>query len=421
MLSSDALFSFNYTGRVAHFDLYADGTGWESSETYNQKYTWERDGSSIAVTYDAPVTVESYETVNCNGTVAQIPVELTSEGVTLTMLGERAVAITTTETAAYPTCASLNGPRTTTAARTILTMDNFQVIDVAELEGNAQTIYVWDSAKNAVVADVAELKADGTGKALLTNQTFTWEMNADGGPEETGKIISAQFSGWSAEYLSFRDIDTLASDIFWEVRVGNDGDDGVFMGAGASVFADPEYAVEFTAEDVAGHRFYQFGKGEEGVDDARLGGFRLRFDANGTGAQEVDHINGSDAVVLDTSATFRWEIVEGPVGVEIVVSRTFDTGVPEADAYNNCAVGSIGCIVFDERRIIPMVADEGRVYWMEVRRIAGPGQTISDVDATHLVRFYDREPFVAQAVMAKQQRAAAVSLPRKLLDGAKQH
>jgi hypothetical protein len=243
-------------------------------------------------------------------------------------------------------------------------------------------------------------------------------MNADGGADEEGKIIRAEFEGWSAEYLSFRDIDELASDIFWEVRVGNDGADGVFMGAGASVFADPEYAVEFSESDVAGHRFYQFGKGEEGVDDARLDGFRLRFDADGTGAQEVDHIDLNDAVVLDASATFRWEIVEGPVGVEVVVQRTFNTGT---GTYDNCAEGSSGCIVFDERRIIPIVADGGRVYWMEVRRIAGPGEALSDVDATHLVRFYDLEPVSASAMMAKQKRAANVSLPRKLLDGAKQH
>jgi len=418
MLSSDALFSFNYTGRIAHFDLYADGTGSESSQTYYQEYTWELDGSSIAITYDAPVTVNSYESVDCQGTFAQIPVELTSEGVTLTMLGERAVAITTTEAVAYPTCPSLDGERTTTAARTILSLDNFKVIDTAELAGNAQTIYVWDSTKGAVVADIAELNGDGTGTALLTNQTFTWEMNADGGPEETGKIIRAEFEGWSAEYLAFRDIDALASDIFWEVRVGNDGADGIFMGAGASVFADPEYAVEFTDADVAGHRFYQFGKGEEGVDDARLGGFRLRFDANGVGAQEIDHINLSNAVVLDASATFRWKIVEGPVGVEVVVSRTYDT---VAQAYNNCAVGSTGCIVFDERRIIPMVADDERVYWVEVRRIAGPGEALNDVAATHLVRFYDREPNTAPAVIAKHKRSSDVSLPRKLLDGAMQH
>ena len=40
-----------------------------------------------------------------------------------------------------------------------------------------------------VVADVAEINADGTGTALLTDLTFTWEMNADGGPEEEGLIL----------------------------------------------------------------------------------------------------------------------------------------------------------------------------------------------------------------------------------------
>ncbi|HEY6642514.1 hypothetical protein [Povalibacter sp.] len=418
MLSTDGLFSFNYSGRIAHFDLYADGTGFENSETYDQPHTWTRDGSTIEVTYSTPVSTISYDTVNCNGTVAQFEAHYVSNGVDLTFLNERTVTITTTSQISYPSCPSLDGPKTSTVARSVLSMDNFKVIDVEELKGNAQTIYVWDSGQSAVVADVAEIYADGTGRALITGQDFTWELSADGGPEAEGKIIAAQFDGWTAEYLSFRDIDELSSDLFWEVRVGNDGDGGVYMGAGASVFADPEYAVTFTEQDVVG-RFYQFGKGDETSGDARLGGFRLRFDANGMGAQENDYIDGNGNVQLDASAAFRWAIATGPVGVEVVVSQTYNTAI---NSYN-CAVASANCIVFDERRIIPIVADDNRVYWMEVRRSAPSiGTTVADDTApTQLVRFYDYEPFAeAASLSAKPKLGASRTKQRELLRGASQ-
>jgi hypothetical protein len=307
-------------------------------------------------------------------------------------------------------------------------MDNFQVIDEEELKGNARTIYVWDPAKQVVVADVAELNADGTGRALLTGQDFTWEMNADGGPEEVGKIVHLESSGWTAEYLSFLDIDALASDIFWEVRVGNDGSDGVFMGAGASVFADPEYAVEFTAEDVVG-RFYQFGKGDETLNDSRLDGFRLRFDEDFTGSEESDYRDPATGLVALDSETnkpyfgFVWSIEDGPVGVEVVVSKTFNTSTQQY----SCAVGSANCIVWDERRIIPIVADDEhaqglRVYWMEVRRSAGEGVVGPDTPETKLVRFYDYAPFAAApvGVSAKIKGGEKVTKQHELLRGAKQ-
>ncbi len=420
MLSSDALFTFNYTGRIAHFDLYAGGTGSESGETYDQSFTWALDGSTIKVTYNQPVVTESWDTVSCGDVPKQYRATYTNAGVELTFLSSNSVAITQTSNIQYDdgACSSLNGPQTSTVARTVLSMDNFQVIDVEELKGNAQTIYVWDNSQQAVIADIAEVHADGTGRALLTGQDFIWEMNADGGPEENGKIFHAEFDGWSAEYLLFRDIDELASDIFWEVRVGTDGDGGVFMGAGASVFADPEYAVEFTAADVVG-RFYQFGKGDETVNDPRLDGFRLRFDAGGTGAEEVDSINANDNVVLDASRTFRWSIDEGPVGVEVVVSRTYDTG----NGSYNCELGAtLGCYAFDERRIIPMVAnDDNRVYWLEIRHSAPAiGLTAADdQEPTYLVRFYDYEPLSAApvGVSAKIKGGAKVTKQRELLRG----
>ena len=300
-------------------------------------------------------------------------------------------------------------------------MDNAQLIDAEELKGNAQTIYVWDPKQQKVVADVAELDANGTGRALITGQDFLWELNADGGPDEVGKIIRAEFNGWTAEYLKLREIDDLASDLFWEVRVGPVPNEMVYMGAGATVFADPDYAVEFTAADVAG-RFYQFGKGDETSGDPRLSGFRLRFDANFTGSEEDDYIDDNGTLQLNDSRNnatmaFRWNIETGPVGVEIVVRRTFNTS---AKTYN-CAVGSLDCIVWDERRIIPLVANDGRVYWIEVRRNAGTGVVGASTPATHLVRFYDHERLGGLPGASKPKLGTSATLQRQLLDGAVRH
>ena len=75
------------------------------------------------------------------------------------------------------------------------------------------------------------------------------------------------------------------------------------------------------------------------------------------------------------------------------------------------------CELFDERRIIPLVADEARVYWLEVRRSA-QGVIDADTPATHLVRYYDYEP-LSGAVSAsfKTRVAPTANKPRALLRG----
>ncbi len=426
LLSKDAAFTFNYTGRVAHFNLHEGGVGSESSETYEQSFHWTADGSSIRITYDQPVQTWSWDSATCGDTFAQYQGRYVTEGATITFLNARTVAITKTSNVTYAACPALNKPaHTSTAARTVLTsVTEFQQIDLESLVGQAQTIYVWDAAKGAVVADVAEVNADGTGTALLTNQSFTWEMNTDGGADEAGYILRANFAdGTQAEYLVLREIDGLASDLFWEIRTSNNGP--VLMGAGASIFADPADAVtELTATAVAG-RYYQFGVGDEISRDPRLEGFRLRFDLDGTGAYEEDVIDNDSVVVLDqrnqAERAFRWTIEEGPVGVEVVVRRTWDLA---AHVYN-CEFDALNpdCVLFDERRIIPIVAnDAGRYYWMEIRRLAPPGGAVThSTPVTHLARFYDKPTPSAPAVVSKASRSAdGGGKARDLLRGARQ-
>lgn len=409
LLSSDADFSFNYSGRVMLFDFEEGGTGTVSTDTFDQSMTWAVEGSTIRVAYASPVETVSFDTENCvgDGGVRQVEAHYLSEGVTIAFLNERTVAITTVSDVTYADCGAL-APREdiSTVARTVLSMDNFQVIDAEELQGATQTIYVYDSAQQAVVADIATLAADGTGTTRLLNLSFTWALDS------TGKIVQAQFNdGATAEYLSLRDIDDVASDLFWEISTPGDGP--VYIGAGATVFADLEYAVTFTAEDVPG-RFYQFGVGEEGVDDARLKGFRLRFDENLMGAQEYDFIDENDAVVTvdETDESwngFRWTLD----GNEVVVRRTWDT----VARVETCLFGEPNCIVYDERRIIPLAMVATRVYWVEQRRM--DDVVTADTPPTQLVRFYDYEPLTGAAVSgsAKTRIASKVSKPRALLRG----
>ena len=54
-------FTFNYSGRIQHFDLYAGGVGSESSETYDRSFTWSLDGSTIRIMYEAPVVTFSWD------------------------------------------------------------------------------------------------------------------------------------------------------------------------------------------------------------------------------------------------------------------------------------------------------------------------------------------------------------------------
>src|SRR5688572_1026071 len=66
MLSTDAGFTFNYTGRIVHYDFEADHTGWVTTETHNVPITWEVDGKQLKITYPEPIETVSYEFEDCD-------------------------------------------------------------------------------------------------------------------------------------------------------------------------------------------------------------------------------------------------------------------------------------------------------------------------------------------------------------------
>jgi hypothetical protein len=142
----------------------------------------------------------------------------------------------------------------------------------------------------------------------------------------------------------------------------------------------------------------------------------LRFDADFMGAQEYDVVDENGAVGVDDETThsyngFRW-VIEGD---SIVVRRTWDT----VAHVETCEVGAANCMVYDERRIVPLAADGARIYWLEQRRFNNQTGVTNATPATRLVRFYDFEPLAAPATIGSQK--ARMQLPpskqRALLRG----
>lgn len=408
LLSTEEGFTFNYTNRVSMFTFNQDGTGYATGGTYDQPMTWTISGNTVAVVYDEPIATISFDTVNCNGSVRQVRTRYESEGATLAFISERTVAISKTSDVIYEGCPSLpSGVDTSTVARTVLTENDLQQVDLEALRGSTHTIYVYDAALQGVAADIATLNADGTGITRLTNQTFTWEL-------EDGKFITAQFAdGSSGEYMVLREVDGFTSDLFWEVRRPNGR---VYTDISASVYLDPEYAVDLTPESAVG-RFYQFGIGDETTADERLKGFRFRFDADGSGAQEIDRIENGALVTTDETvdpwAAFQWTID----GSDIVVRRTFD--VTTNPVTPDCTFGTAQCVLWDLRRIIPLAADGNRVYVLEQRAMDDYYGVTNATPRTALVRFYDQE--AASSGQNKPMTPRVGSKPRELLHGAKNY
>lgn len=388
MLSDASDFSFNFFNRVNSYAFDADGTGVAAAGSWNTEMTWAIEGSSIQITYNAPVDVTSYDIVDCDGSPRQIEAAYQSEGAKVTLLNSRMLAITETNEISYPGshgCSNLQTHEvTTTVARTILNDSDFQQLTGDDLDDTTQSLYVYD-AMAGVTADVADLNADGSGSTWAFGKQFTWALDS------TGRVITATFDdGTVAKYRALATTDFVTTDLFYEIETP----EGRRVDAGASVYADPELPLVFTPENVPG-RYYQFGIGLEGGGDPSLKGFRLRFDADGTGAQEDDYIDDDDQVaVYDETNTpefaFHWSID----GVDLVVQRAFDVQAGQ----HGCQVGPVDCELYDERRLVPLALNGSRAYWMEYRRSDEIKVTDSTVPTT-LIRFYDREPLDASAII----------------------
>lgn len=405
MLSDASEFSFNYFNRVNAYTFDQDGTGTAAAGSWNVDTTWAINGSSIEISYGETVHVQSFETIpDCPAVSGQVATDFASDGVKLTLLSDRVVAITETSQITYqPECGLDPRTETTTVARTVLEDDDFEQIDVAELAGSTQSIYVYDQ-DSGVTADIADLHADGTGRTWAFEKDFTWALDG------SGRVVDVTFAdGTVAQFRSLREVDYITTDLFYDITTA----DGRYVDAGASVYKDPELPLVFSPENVVG-RFYQFGIGIEGSSDERTKGFRLLFASDGTGAQEDDRIVNDLLVTQDGSNTpdfnFHWDID----GEDVVIQRTFDVANEQYD----CVPGSADCIVYDERRLVPLATmqlptGQNRAYWMEYRRTDFYGITDATIPST-LVRFYDSDLPTAPAVLSGKASFRGAGSARKL-------
>lgn len=405
LLSNASDFSFNYVNRVNSYEFNSDGTGSAATGQWGTDMTWAIAGSGVDVTYASTIHATSFDYFVCNGTRAQHEADYASNGVKLTLLSDRMLAITETSTVTFvnlpPGCTQEPFDVTTTVARTIVNDDDFQPIVESELRGSIQSIYVYDQDAG-VTADVAELDADGTGLTWAFAKEFTWALDA------TGREVTITFTdGTVGKYRQLAQIDDVLSDLMYEITTPT----GVRIDAGASVYSGPEEALAFTPENLLG-RFYLFGVGLEGASgDARVKSFRLRFDADGTGSHEDDFINDdNELVTLDDSSTpnhaFHWHI---DAEEDVIVKRSFD---PVA-LQDNCAPGTPDCIVYDERRLIPLALIDTRAYWMEYRLNDFYGVD-DDTVPTTLIRYYDYEPFSAGVIGNSKPTASTQASARQL-------
>jgi hypothetical protein len=406
MLSDAADFSFNYFNRVNSYTFNADGTGTAAAGSWNVNTTWAINGSTVEITYGETVHASSYETIsNCPAVLGQILTDFASDGVKLTLLNDRVVAITETSRVTYQSECGLDPHNeTSTVARTILADDDFEQIDAAELADSTRSIYVYDEL-GGVTADIADLHPSGHGVTWAFGKQFDWSLDS------TGRVVTATFTdGTVAKFRSLRQVDSITTDLFYEIQTP----DGLRVDAGASVFADPELPLVFTPEHMVG-RYYQFGVGLEGSNDQRLKSFRLRFDNDGTGSHEDDRIENDALVTLDGGNTpafnFYWDID----GEDVVIQRTYDH--VNFGQYN-CERGAMDCNVYDERRLVPLASIERdgelrRDYWMEYRRTALYGINDNTIPST-VIRYYDYEVPSAPAVVNGKPSLVNKGSARKL-------
>lgn len=392
-VSTDPGFSFNYSNRLAGFTFAANNTGTVFDSYGSVATTWALEGSGVVVQYAQPRQSVSYDYVDCDGSLRQVETLYTSTGVRLALLGSRTLTQTETYALSYPGCEGKpDASKTVTAATTVLDDDAYLPLAAADFAGGKRSLLAYDSSLNGAPlgADLFQFNADGSGSTSLMGKSFTWAVN--------GRSLEVNFgSGVSARYHLLRDFDGISFDAVSEFTTG----DGELADASVSIKVDPERALSFAEASVPA-RYYLFGPDTEEVPGSTLKGFRLRFDAGGTGSQEDEVLNEQgEPLLYDESNTpyyaFRWTLESG----NLAVRRTYST----ANGAANCVAGSANCVLFDERLIQPLMLAGTRHYWIESRRLnnAGVGE---QTPRTLLARFYDREALPEAAADAKSANTA---------------
>lgn len=405
VLSTDAGFTFNFNNRVSAYEFAAGGAGSVSSSVGSTAVSWAIQGNTIQLSYAQPVETVSFDVETCGDETRQVEAHYSSSGAALNKLSERTLAVTTTYLIHYADCPQLaDRSHTETAALTLLQTSDFQTLTMDDVVESAQSLQVIDPAQNRLAADVALFNPGGTGNTVLLGLSFQWTLAAD------GRGVTVNFgNGARATYRLLRDVDSVASDGLFDISVGSQR----YIDAGATISIEEDPPV-FTAQNLPG-RYYQFGVGNEASPGNGQKGFRLRFDAGGSGSQEDDFFDDNGNLVTSDSSSspslfFRWSLGDDN---SVQLRRSFD--IDTGDRFCDPAA-SASCLNYDLRAIYPAVLSGNRYYWIEKRQISDGSVPVGDdTPASYLTRYYDYEaPGSTAAAAAAKTSSHSLSLPRGL-------
>jgi hypothetical protein len=396
-LPSDLPNTYAGVDRAIAYTFDVDGTGTATSSYWHRNMTWSVSGGSIDIVYASPIQSFGIERGVCPEVpgfgygVQEITFDYTSRGATLRQLSDHILAVTEDRLISYRDCGPTGETETFTTARTIIDSSNTQSIDAADLGDTTRTLWVYDEVSDPheddpfaviVMPDIADLHADGTGTTRVFGKTFTWALDAN------AKVVTATFAdGTVAKYRSLRDVEDVATDVFYDLTLPNGNR---HVGASVSILAD-EPAFSFTPNNVVG-RHYWLGIGDAGAPP-EIKGYRSRLDADGTGSREDEIVDESGNVsVLDVTEAnllgLNWGLFWHLDGHDLILERTRDS----FDSFNCSLLDDPQCVVYDQRRHIPLASDGARSYSLVRYLYDGQGVDESSSRQTYIA-MYDYEPF----------------------------
>lgn len=366
--------AYTYTGqdRAVAYTFNNDGSGTAATSSWYRNITWHAAAAgSIEITYQTPIDMWGYERGTCAGEpgfgygVQDLLVFYTINQATLRQLTDRILAVTETRNVTYRDCNRPTGTaEPVTVARTLIDASNTQTVTPTELRDTTRTLWVYDAASDfgddtftvKVMPDIADLHADGTGSTRVFNKEFTWALDA------SGKVMTATFTdGTVAKYRSLREVEDVATDVLYDLALPT-GQRNV--GSGVSIYADPQRPLVFTPDNVVG-RQYWLGFGEVGAPP-EFGGFRFRYNLDGTGSRENELIDALGNIeLLDSSDQPGWGLFWRIEAGDLIDERTRE--VPLSGTFNCFPIGP-SCQVWEERRRRPLASDGARSYSLDMFR-----------------------------------------------------
>lgn len=383
LLNDQDVETYGDSDRAVSYSFNPDGTGTAATGTWHRNMTWSISGASVEIAYEQEVFQLGAQRMICpeidgDYGAVEYPFWYTLQGATLTLLNAGVLATTETRQIDNPGC-ELPATQVVTVARNILDADDFQAIDVEELRDSTRTLWVYDpgaedsqdpnAAADAVMPDIAELHADGTGSTLTYGKQFTWSLAG------SGRVVNVAFDGGvTATFRSLRDLNDVATDLLYEFTLPT----GRRVDAHPSLRVDAE--VAFALENTIG-RHYRLGIGEAGLP-AEFDGFRYRVDADGGGSSEYETTAQDGTVTVAQVNPFQWNID----GNDLVFQYT------RTDNGSSCQLSDPSCFVYRELRAIPLARNGSRTYWFQAWRYGQP--SIDDgFSRRNSISYYDYAPF----------------------------